>query len=145
MRLFFPENQLIDGEGCPDCGRPTQILKEESYFFKLSKYQDKLLEWYKNNPECILPKAKRNEIVNFVESGLKDLSISRTSFDWGVKLPDELNEPKHVMYVWLDALMNYVTALGYGNEEENMQYWPAKVQLVGKDILRFHAIYWPAF
>lgn len=142
---FFPENQLIDGEGCPDCGRPTQILKEESYFFKLSKYQDKLLEWYKNNPECILPKAKRNEIVNFVESGLKDLSISRTSFDWGVKLPDELNEPKHVMYVWLDALMNYVTALGYGNEEENMQYWPAKVQLVGKDILRFHAIYWPAF
>lgn len=142
---FFPENQLIDGEGCPDCGRPTQILKEESYFFKLSKYQDKLLEWYKNNPECILPKAKRNEIVNFVESGLKDLSISRTSFDWGVKLPEELNEPKHVMYVWLDALMNYVTALGYGNAEENMHYWPAKVQLVGKDILRFHAIYWPAF
>ncbi|QOG11348.1 methionine--tRNA ligase [Arcobacter sp. FWKO B] len=142
---FFMEKQLIDGEGCPDCGRATQIVKEESYFFKLSKYQDKLLEWYKNNPECILPKSKRNEIVNFVEGGLKDLSISRTSFDWGVKLPEQMNDEKHVMYVWLDALMNYITALGYGNGEENMGYWPAKVQLVGKDILRFHAIYWPAF
>lgn len=142
---FFPENQLIDGEGCPDCGRPTQIIKEESYFFRLSNYQDKLLQWYKDNPECILPKAKRSEIINFVEGGLKDLSISRTSFDWGVKLPSQLNEPKHVMYVWLDALLNYITALGYGKDEENMGYWPAKVQLVGKDILRFHAIYWPAF
>ncbi|NLO18004.1 MAG: methionine--tRNA ligase [Arcobacter butzleri] len=142
---FFPENQLIDGEGCPDCGRSTQIVKEESYFFKLSKYQDKLLDWYQNNPESILPKAKRNEIINFVQSGLKDLSISRTSFDWGIKLPSELNEPKHVMYVWLDALMNYLTALGYGQNNENMDYWPAKVHLVGKDILRFHAIYWPAF
>ncbi|MCK9161825.1 MAG: methionine--tRNA ligase [Arcobacteraceae bacterium] len=142
---FFPENQLIDGEGCPDCGRSTQIVKEESYFFKLSKYQDKLLDWYQNNPESILPKAKRNEIINFVQAGLKDLSISRTSFDWGIKLPSELNEPKHVMYVWLDALMNYLTALGYGQNNENMDYWPAKVHLVGKDILRFHAIYWPAF
>jgi methionyl-tRNA synthetase len=142
---FFMEKQLIDGEGCPDCGRPTQIVKEESYFFRLSQYETKLLDWYKNNPECILPKSKRNEIINFVEGGLKDLSISRTSFDWGVKLPASMNDDKHVMYVWLDALMNYITALGYGNGEENMQYWPAKVQLVGKDILRFHAIYWPAF
>ncbi len=142
---FFMEKQLIDGEGCPDCGRPTQIVKEESYFFRLSQYETKLLDWYKNNPECILPKSKRNEIINFVEGGLKDLSISRTSFDWGVKLPTSMNDDKHVMYVWLDALMNYITALGYGNGEENMQYWPAKVQLVGKDILRFHAIYWPAF
>ena len=98
-----------------------------------------------NNPNCILPKSKRNEIINFVQNGLKDLSISRTSFDWGVKLPEKFNEPKHVMYVWLDALLNYITALGYGENGENMQYWPAKVQLVGKDILRFHAIYWPAF
>ncbi|MCK9337740.1 MAG: methionine--tRNA ligase [Arcobacteraceae bacterium] len=142
---FFMEKQLIDGEGCPDCGRPTQIVKEESYFFRLSQYETKLLDWYKNNPECILPKSKRNEIINFVEGGLKDLSISRTSFDWGIKLPASMNDDKHVMYVWLDALMNYITALGYGNGEENMQYWPAKVQLVGKDILRFHAIYWPAF
>ena len=142
---FFTQKQLIDGEGCPDCGKPTSIVKEESYFFKLSNYQDKLLDLYKNNPEFILPKAKAKEIVNFVESGLDDLSISRTSFDWGVKLPQDLNDDKHVMYVWLDALLNYITALGYGGDEKNMQYWPAKVHLVGKDILRFHAIFWPAF
>jgi len=113
--------------------------------FKLSAYEDKLLDWYKNNPDCILPRSKKNEIVNFVEGGLRDLSISRTSFDWGVKLPESMNEPKHVMYVWLDALMNYLTALGYGDGEENMNQWPAGFHLVGKDILRFHAIYWPAF
>jgi methionyl-tRNA synthetase len=142
---FFTEQQLIDGEGCPDCGKPTNIVKEESYFFKLSNYEDKLLKLYEENPEFILPKSKAKEIVNFVAGGLNDLSISRTSFDWGVKLPEELNEPDHVMYVWLDALLNYVTALGYGTDESNMNYWPAKVQLVGKDILRFHAIFWPAF
>lgn len=142
---FFTEKQLIDNEFCPDCGKPTRIVKEESYFFRLSNYEKKLLEWYENSPNCILPKSKRNEIVNFVQGGLRDLSISRTSFDWGVKLPASLNEPKHVMYVWLDALMNYITALGYGGDEANMKYWPAKVHLVGKDILRFHAIYWPAF
>jgi methionyl-tRNA synthetase len=142
---FFTEQQLIDGEGCPDCGKPTNIVKEESYFFKLSNYEDKLLKLYEENPEFILPKSKAKEIVNFVAGGLNDLSISRTSFDWGVKLPEELNEPDHVMYVWLDALLNYVTALGYGTDEANMNYWPAKVQLVGKDILRFHAIFWPAF
>ncbi|RXK07765.1 methionine--tRNA ligase [Halarcobacter bivalviorum] len=142
---FFTEKQLIDEQFCPDCGKPTNIVKEESYFFKLSKYEDKLIKWYEENEDCILPRAKKNEILNFVKGGLKDLSISRTSFDWGVKLPESLNEPKHVMYVWLDALMNYVTALGYGNDEKNMDFWPAKVHLVGKDILRFHSVYWPAF
>lgn len=142
---FFTEKQLIDEQFCPDCGKPTNIVKEESFFFKLSKYEDKLIEWYEQNEDCILPRAKKNEIVNFVKGGLRDLSISRTSFDWGVKLPESLNEPKHVMYVWLDALMNYVTALGYGKDEENMQFWPASTHLVGKDILRFHSVYWPAF
>ena len=142
---FFTDAQLIDGEGCPDCGKPTTVVKEESYFFKLSNYQDKLLELYENNPEFILPKAKAKEIINFVSGGLNDLSISRTSFDWGIKLPEAMNDEKHVMYVWLDALLNYITALGYGNGEANMKYWPAKVHLVGKDILRFHAIFWPAF
>ncbi len=142
---FFTQTQLIDGEFCPDCGKPTNIVKEESYFFKLSEYEDKLLKWYEENPDCILPRAKKNEIVNFVKSGLRDLSISRTSFDWGVKLPASINEPKHVMYVWLDALLNYITALGYGTDEKNIEFWPAKIHLVGKDILRFHSIYWPAF
>lgn len=142
---FFTQIQLIDGEFCPDCGKPTNIIKEESYFFKLSKYEDKLLKWYEDNIDCILPRAKKNEIVNFVKGGLRDLSISRTSFDWGVKLPQSINEPRHVMYVWLDALLNYITALGYGDCKKNMYFWPAKVHLVGKDILRFHAIYWPAF
>ena len=104
-----------------------------------------LLALYENNPEFILPKAKAKEIVNFVKGGLHDLSISRTSFDWGVKLPDAMNEDKHVMYVWMDALMNYITALGYGTDDKNMDFWPGKVHLVGKDILRFHAIFWPAF
>lgn len=142
---FFTEKQLVDEQFCPDCGRPTSIVKEESYFFKLSKYEDKLIKWYEENEDCILPRAKKNEISNFVKGGLRDLSISRTSFDWGVKLPESMNEPKHVMYVWLDALMNYITALGYGTDEANMNFWPANIHLVGKDILRFHAIYWPAF
>ena len=142
---FFPETQLVDGEFCPDCGKPTSIVEEESYFFKLSAYEDRLLAWYNDNPDCILPKSKRNEVIRFVEGGLNDLSITRTSFDWGVKLPEDFNDPKHVMYVWLDALMNYVTALGYGDDDKNMDYWPARVHLIGKDILRFHAIYWPAF
>jgi len=144
---FFPETQLIDGEFCPDCGRSTRVVKEESYFFKLSKYQDKLIEHFEKNPDFILPRSKANEVINFIKSGLRDLSITRTSFEWGVKLPKELNEEKHVMYVWLDALLNYVTALGYGNNEENLmdRFWPASYHLVGKDILRFHAIYWPAF
>ena len=142
---FFPSIQLVDDEFCPECGKSTTIVEEESYFFKLSAYEDKLLAWYNDNPDCILPRSKRNEVIRFVEGGLQDLSITRTSFDWGVKLPDDMNDPKHVMYVWLDALMNYVTALGYGTDEKNMDYWPARVHLIGKDILRFHAIYWPAF
>jgi len=142
---FFPETQLVDDEFCPECGKSTSIVEEESYFFKLSEYQDRLLEWYNSNPNCILPKNKRNEVIRFVEGGLNDLSITRTSFDWGVKLPENLNDPKHVMYVWLDALMNYVTALGYGKDDANMDFWPARVHLIGKDILRFHAVYWPAF
>ena len=142
---FHTESNLVDEQFCPECGRATIVVKEESYFFKLSKYEDRLLKWYEDNPDCILPRAKKNEIVNFVKNGLKDLSISRTSFDWGVKLPVSMNEPKHVMYVWLDALLNYTTALGYGTTEKDMNFWPANIHLVGKDILRFHAIYWPAF
>lgn len=142
---FFPESQLMDGGCCPDCGRATTIVKEESYFFRLSKYEKPLLDYYEAHPEFILPKSRRNEVISFVKGGLNDLSVTRTSFSWGVHLPESLHEPKHVMYVWLDALMNYVTALGYGSDEGKMGYWPANVQLVGKDILRFHAIYWPAF
>ncbi len=142
---FFPESQLIDEEFCPDCGKQTTIVKEESYFFRLSKYQNKLLELYQKEEKFVLPKAKKNEVIRFVESGLQDLSITRTSFDWGIKLPPSINDPKHVMYVWLDALLNYITALGYGTDERLMYYWPADYHLVGKDILRFHAVYWPAF
>ncbi len=142
---FFPQSQLIDEEYCPDCGKITTIVKEESYFFRLSKYQDKLLQLYKNEEEFVLPKNKKNEVIRFVEGGLQDLSITRTSFDWGVKLPPSINDPKHVMYVWLDALLNYITALGFGTDEKLMHYWPADYHLVGKDILRFHAVYWPAF
>lgn len=143
---FFPETQLVDGEFCPDCGRSTNIVKEESYFFKLSKYEDALLKHYEENPDFIMPKSRANEVINFVKSGLRDLSVTRTSFTWGVQMPEELNDEKHVMYVWLDALLNYITALGYGNDNAKMEdFWPADIQLVGKDILRFHAIYWPAF
>ncbi|PPK61288.1 methionyl-tRNA synthetase [Malaciobacter marinus] len=142
---FFTEKQLIDEQFCPDCGKPTSIVKEESFFFKLSAYEDKLLKWYEENEDCILPRSKKNEIINFVKGGLRDLSISRTSFEWGVKLPESINEPKHVMYVWLDALINYISALGYGGDEKEFDFWPASIHLVGKDILRFHSIYWPAF
>ena len=142
---FFPETQLVDGEFCPDCGRATSIVKEESYFFKLSKYEDRLLKHYEDNPDFILPRSRANEVKNFVKGGLRDLSVTRTSFTWGVHMPESLNDDKHVMYVWLDALMNYVTALGYGTDDSKMDYWPASTHLIGKDILRFHAIYWPAF
>ncbi len=142
---FHTKAQLLEESFCPDCKKKVSLLKEESFFFKLSAYEDRLIKLYEDKPDFILPRAKRNEIVNFIKGGLKDLSISRTSFSWGVKLPDELNEPEHVVYVWLDALMNYLTALGYGKNEEKMDFWPAKVHLVGKDILRFHALYWPAF
>ena len=142
---FFTDRQIVDGEFCPDCGKQTSIVEEESYFFKLSKYQNRLLEWYRDNENCIFPKTRRNEVIRFLEDGLEDLSITRTSFDWGVKLPKSANDPKHVIYVWLDALMNYLTALGYGTDEAKIDYWPSRVHLIGKDILRFHAIFWPAF
>ena len=143
---FFAKSQLIEQEKCPDCGKETNLLKEESYFFRLSAYGDRLLQWIEQNPECILPKIRRNEVINFIKEGLEDLSITRTSFDWGIKLPNEIGDSKFVMYVWLDALVNYLSALGYQNNLENkMDFWPANYHLVGKDILRFHAVYWPAF
>jgi methionyl-tRNA synthetase len=141
---FFTSSQLVDEDFCPDCGKETSIVEEESYFFRLSKYEDRLLSMYKENDKFILPKSKKNEVINFVKDGLMDLSISRTTFDWGIGLPKEMNEPKHVMYVWLDALLNYITALGY-KDGDDMEFWPCSTHFVGKDILRFHAIYWPAF
>lgn len=143
---FFAKSQLIEQKKCPDCGKETNLLKEESYFFRLSAYGDRLLQWIEQNPECILPKMRRNEVINFIKEGLEDLSITRASFDWGIKLPNEIGDSKFVMYVWLDALVNYLSALGYQNNLENkMDFWPANYHLVGKDILRFHAVYWPAF
>ena len=125
-------------------GTPVEWVEEESYFFKLSEYQDKLLKLYEENPDFIGPAERRNEIISFVKSGLKDLSISRTTFDWGIKVPDD---PKHVMYVWVDALTNYITATGYIEDKNGprAKYWPADVHIIGKDIIRFHAVYWPAF
>jgi len=124
-------------------GTPVEWVDEESYFFKLSAYEDKLLELYENAPEFITPDSRKNEIVSFVKGGLNDLSISRTTFDWGVKVP---GDEKHVMYVWVDALTNYITGAGYPNESSDLwSYWPADVHIIGKDITRFHAVYWPAF
>lgn len=126
---------------CPDCGRPIDKVKEETYFFKQSKYQKKLLKYIEENQDFIQPKSRRNEIVSFVKSGLKDLSISRTTFKWGVPVP---TDPKHVVYVWFDALINYVTAPGYLREEAKFKrYWPADVHLIGKEIIRFHCVTWP--
>lgn len=140
---FWPENQLLPGNLCPTCNRPTQRLQEASYFFRMSKYQDQLLEHIAKHPEFIQPESKRNEVLRFVEQGLKDLSISRTSFAWGIPVP---NDGKHVIYVWFDALTNYISAIGYGNDDANFKkWWPADLHLVGKDILRFHAVYWPTF
>ncbi len=138
---FWTESQLVNG-CCPDCGRPVQPAKEEAYFFKLSKYQDKLLELFETNPDFLQPESRRNEMISFVKQGLDDLCISRSTFDWGIPVPiDE----KHVIYVWLDALTNYITALGYPDEPELYdKYWPANVHLVGKEIVRFHTVIWPA-
>ncbi|MFB6469314.1 methionine--tRNA ligase [Cytobacillus sp. Hz8] len=139
---YFTERQLVDGN-CPDCGRPVEKVKEESYFFKVSKYADRLLQYYEENPEFIQPESRKNEMINnFIKPGLEDLAVSRTTFDWGIKVP---NDPKHVIYVWIDALSNYITALGYGTEDDTkyLKYWPADVHLVGKEIVRFHTIYWP--
>lgn len=141
---FFTETQLVDGN-CPDCGRPVHKVKEESYFFNMKKYADRLLAYYEENLEFIEPESRKNEMINnFIKPGLEDLSVSRTSFDWGIKVP---GDPKHVIYVWVDALTNYITALGYLSEDESLfnKYWPADVHVVGKDIVRFHTIYWPIF
>ena len=132
------------GEPCPECGRITETVHEENYFFKLSAFTDKLLRLYTEQPEWIRPETRRNEVISFVRSGLKDLSISRSTFSWGIPVPDD---PKHVIYVWLDALANYITALGYASPDPSKyeRYWPADVQMIGKEIVRFHCVYWPAF
>ncbi|WP_236645902.1 methionine--tRNA ligase [Brevibacillus sp. VP] len=142
---FWTETQAKTDKGyfCPDCGRPVEMVKEKNYFFRMSKYQDRLLAHIEANPDFIQPESRRNEMVNnFLKPGLQDLSVSRSTFDWGVKVP---TDPEHVIYVWIDALANYITALGYlsDNDEKYQRYWPADVHLVGKDILRFHTIYWP--
>ena len=139
---FYTETQIKDAGGvCPDCGGPVDIVREESYFFKLSNYSDRLLEYIDANPDFIQPVSRRNEMINFIKQGLEDLSISRTTFSWGIPVP---GDPKHVIYVWLDALTNYISALGYTKGDERFEkYWPADVHLVGKDIVRFHTIIWP--
>ena len=141
---FWTETQAVDGK-CPDCGRPVTNEKEEAYFFKLSAYGDKLIKYYEDHPGFIEPQSRQNEMVNnFIKPGLQDLCVSRSSFKWGIPVP--VNE-EHVIYVWLDALTNYITALGYGSEDETLynKFWPCDVHLIGKDIIRFHTIYWPAF
>ena len=141
---YYTETQLVDGK-CPDCGREVQKVKEESYFFNMKKYADQLLKYYENNLEFIEPESRKNEMINnFIKPGLEDLSVSRTSFNWGIKVP---GDPKHVIYVWVDALSNYITSLGYGTDNDELfnKFWPADVHVVGKDIVRFHTIYWPIF
>ncbi len=137
---YWLERQLVDGK-CPDCGRPVETVQEESYFFRMSKYQDRLLQFIEENPDFIQPTSRRNEMINFIKSGLEDLCISRTTFDWGIPVP--LDE-KHVVYVWFDALTNYLTAAGYLDDPEKFNhFWPADIHLVGKEIVRFHSIIWP--
>lgn len=139
---FYTETQIKEADGCcPDCGGPVDIVKEESYFFKLGNYADRLLEYIDTHPDFIQPVSRRNEMINFIKQGLEDLSISRTTFSWGIPVPDD---PKHVVYVWLDALTNYISALGYTKGDGRFEkYWPADIHLVGKDIVRFHTIIWP--
>ena len=138
---FWTESQLVDGK-CPDCGRPVAKAKEEAYFFRMSRYADRLLQEFRENPDFLVPETRRNEMIAFVEQGMEDLCISRSSFDWGIPVPiDE----KHVIYVWLDALSNYITALGWPDDPEKYnKYWPCDCHLVGKEIVRFHSLIWPA-
>ena len=139
---FFTDLQLDEGH-CPDCGKKVEKVKEQSYFFKMSKYADRLVQYYEDHPEFIQPTSRKNEMLNnFIKPGLEDLAVSRTTFDWGIKVP---GNPKHVIYVWIDALTNYITALGYGtdHDEKFQKYWPADVHLMAKEIVRFHSIYWP--
>lgn len=150
---YYTETQLVDtekdangkiiGGKSPDSGHPVELVKEESYFFKMSKYADRLLQYYEENPDFIQPKSRKNEMINnFIKPGLEDLAVSRTSYEWGVKVS---SDPKHVVYVWIDALLNYITALGYGSEDASLydKFWPADVHLMSKEIVRFHTIYWP--
>ena len=140
---FWTPTQLKEGNLCPDCGRPTEAMREESYFFRMSKYQDWMIDYIETHPDFIQPPSRANEMLNnFLRPGLQDLCVSRTSFKWGIPVDFD---PKHVIYVWIDALSNYITALGYGSDDETLfkRYWPADVQLVGKEIVRFHTIYWP--
>lgn len=141
---FFTDTQVAEGNVCPDCGRPVQRAKEEAYFFKMSKYQDKLMKYIEENPDFIQPESRKKEMVNnFLKPGLQDLCVSRTSFTWGIPVK---TDPKHVIYVWIDALSNYITALGYSPDNKGElynKYWPADAHIIGKDILRFHTIYWP--
>ena len=144
---FFTKTQIKTPGVCPDCGKPLRKVKEETYFFRLSKYQDQLLEFIKNNPTFIEPESRRNEVISFVQGGLEDFSVSRTTFSWGIPV---LSNPKHVVYVWLDALLNYLSALGYDSKDDSnyKKYWldgKEVIHVVGKDILRFHAVYWPCF
>ncbi len=141
---YFTETQLANGK-CPDCGRDVKKMKEEAYFFNMKKYADRLINFYEENPEFIEPESRKNELFNnFLKPGLEDLCVTRTSFDWGVKVK---KDPKHVIYVWLDALLNYLSALGYMSNDDKLfrKYWPPTIQIVGKDIIRFHGIYWPIF
>ena len=141
---YFTPTQLVDGK-CPDCGREVTKMKEEAYFFNMKKYQDRLVKFYEENPNFIEPAFRKNELFNnFIKPGLEDLCVTRTTFDWGIKVK---GDEKHVIYVWLDALTNYITALGYMSDDETKleKYWPADLQIVGKDIIRFHGIYWPIF
>jgi methionyl-tRNA synthetase len=135
---------VAPGAPCPECGRPTETVKEENYFFKLSSFAEQLLQLYNSQPDFIRPETRRNEVIAFVRSGLRDLSISRSTFSWGIPVP---GDSKHVIYVWLDALANYITALGYGSDDDSKftKYWPADVHMIGKEIVRFHCVYWPAF
>ena len=144
---FYNPDEIVEKEGIKvanTSGSPVEWIEEESYFFRLSKWQDKLLNYYEKNPDFISPKSRKNEVISFVKSGLRDLSISRKAFSWGIKVP---NNPEHVIYVWLDALTNYISALNYPDTKDTLfkNFWPASVHLIGKDILRFHAVYWPAF
>ena len=140
---FWTKTQLVDGK-CPDCGRPVELMKEESYFFRLSKYQDRIQKLIEEDKEFLQPTTRQNEMLNnFIKPGLQDLCVSRTSFEWGIKVPFD---PKHVIYVWIDALTNYITALGYGSDDDSKfkRYWPADIHMMGKEIIRFHSIIWPA-
>ncbi|MDL0437295.1 MULTISPECIES: methionine--tRNA ligase [unclassified Niallia] len=139
----YDENGKVIGGKSPDSGHPVELVKEESYFFRMGKYADRLLKFYEENPGFIQPESRKNEMINnFIKPGLEDLAVSRTTFDWGIKVP---GDPKHVVYVWIDALSNYITALGYGSDNDSLyqKFWPANVHLVGKEIVRFHTIYWP--